>query len=105
MDSDSDDEAAGSKLGKHEHWESVYADELKNLEELGDEGENWCAFRSELSQQQAWQALSTLLTWASGVRRFGEDVLATMVTWTDSLLRSLNSAGSCAGTLCAAKLP
>ncbi|KAK9826461.1 hypothetical protein WJX81_001242 [Elliptochloris bilobata] len=69
MDGDRDEEGGGSKLGKYEHWESVYTDELKNLKELGDEGENW----------------------------FGDDVLNTMVAWTDSLLRLQGSADASAG--------
>ena len=34
-----------------------------------------------------------------GVRRFGEDVFTAMVTWTDGLLRSQKSIGTCTGTL------
>jgi len=40
-----EEELAGSKLGTHAHWESVYELELRNLEQHGDEGENWCAGR------------------------------------------------------------
>lgn len=36
-----DGELAGSRLGRKEHWDQVYAEELTNLEEHGDEGELW----------------------------------------------------------------
>ncbi len=39
-----DGELAGSRLGRKEHWDQVYAEELANLEEHGDEGELWCGF-------------------------------------------------------------
>ena len=38
-----DEELAGSRLGRKEHWDQVYAEELANLEEHGDEGELWSA--------------------------------------------------------------
>ena len=49
MDSDvsaSGSDAEESKLGRLDHWESVYAVELRNLSEHGDEGEVWCALTS-----------------------------------------------------------
>ena len=42
-DEEEDGELAGSRLGRKEHWDQVYAEELANLEEHGDEGELWCA--------------------------------------------------------------
>lgn len=35
--------AEASELGRKEHWDAVYAGELANLREHGDEGELWCA--------------------------------------------------------------
>lgn len=30
-----------SKLGTKEHWNDVYDEEIKNFEEMGEEGEIW----------------------------------------------------------------
>jgi hypothetical protein len=37
-----DGAAEASELGRKEHWDAVYAGELANLREHGDEGELWC---------------------------------------------------------------
>ena len=39
-DSDSDS-AEASELGKKEHWDAVYEQELADLHALGQEGELW----------------------------------------------------------------
>lgn len=38
----SDEQYGDSELGRKEHWDEVYACELANLQEHGDEGELWC---------------------------------------------------------------
>ena len=38
---DTDDEGDSSVLGRHDHWEEVYARELINLRQHGDRGEVW----------------------------------------------------------------
>ena len=40
MDADGADEDS-SVLGRHDHWEKVYAQELENLQNHGDCGEIW----------------------------------------------------------------
>ena len=48
--------------------------------------------------RQKTRLTRAVATGRTAVRRFGEDVFATMVTWTDSLLRSQESVGTCTGT-------
>ncbi|GMH38423.1 hypothetical protein BSKO_06307 [Bryopsis sp. KO-2023] len=50
----------GSRLGSKDYWEEAYCEEIKNLDDFGDEGEVW----------------------------FGEDVLETMVEFTEDAVRS-----------------
>ena len=38
-----DGQLESSELGRKDHWDRVYACELANLQEHGDEGELWCA--------------------------------------------------------------
>ncbi|KAK9859296.1 hypothetical protein WJX84_008982 [Apatococcus fuscideae] len=59
------DEGEASELGTLEHWESVYATELANLQSTGDEGEVW----------------------------FGIETMQTMLSWTLSLLEARHGSG------------
>ena len=43
-----DSAAEASELGRKEHWDAVYAGELANLREHGDEGELWYACQTVL---------------------------------------------------------
>ena len=45
------DSSSGCKLGRHDHWEEVYATELANLDITGDEGEVW--FGAEVNETMA----------------------------------------------------
>lgn len=41
MSSNSPELLNDSELGTQEYWEKVYKEEVKNLKEIGDEGEVW----------------------------------------------------------------
>ena len=54
--------------------------------------------RAVSCERQKTRLTRAVATGRIDVCRFGEDVFATMVTWTDSLLRSQESVGTCTGT-------
>ncbi|KAF5359608.1 hypothetical protein D9756_003105 [Leucocoprinus leucothites] len=85
-----------SKLGTKEHWNQVYAEELTNFQEIGDEGEIWSAISSTLS------TMNFGLIWKE--TRFGEESVEKMVDWSlehvpPSLNPSVLEVGSGNGTL------
>ena len=87
-DQSGDSDVEESQLGRQEYWEETYQQELVNLRELGDEGEVWYA---QLLQQWSCGQLkhrSNLCPSSLCACRFGSNVLETMASWTDELLKS-----------------
>ena len=87
-DQNGDSDVEESRLGRQEYWEETYQQELVNLRELDDEGEVWYAGLLEQWSCGQVKRRWNLCPLSLSACRFGSDVLETMASWTDELLKS-----------------